>query len=119
MNIYEALEKLDARAFNIPKEEVANLIYWRQLDAIRNSIQMAGQHIFSQKPLNGKSCKNILEMLSERGIIWSQYNFDEQRGAACFKQEKQNSNGYTWIIDRNIPLFCGEERAYIERFIFI
>ena len=28
----------DARCFNIPKEEVVNLIYWRQLDAIRNSI---------------------------------------------------------------------------------
>ena len=32
----------DARCFNIPKEEVANLIYWRQLDATRNSIQMVG-----------------------------------------------------------------------------
>lgn len=29
----------DARCFNIPKEEVCNLIYWRQLDATRNSIQ--------------------------------------------------------------------------------
>ncbi|MCI6241028.1 MAG: tRNA(His) guanylyltransferase Thg1 family protein, partial [Clostridium sp.] len=33
----------DARCFNIPKEEVTNLIYWRQLDASRNSIQMVGQ----------------------------------------------------------------------------
>lgn len=32
----------DARAFNIPKEEVANYFYWRQLDASRNSIQMVG-----------------------------------------------------------------------------
>ena len=32
----------DARCFNIPKEEVTNLIYWRQLDATRNSIQMVG-----------------------------------------------------------------------------
>ena len=36
----------DARCFNIPKEEVTNNIYWRQLDATRNSIQMVG--------LNGK-----------------------------------------------------------------
>lgn len=35
----------DARCFNIPKEEVCNLIYWRQLDATRNSIQMVGKHI--------------------------------------------------------------------------
>ena len=36
----------DARCFNIPKEEVTNLIYWRQLDASRNSIQMVGQANF-------------------------------------------------------------------------
>lgn len=36
----------DARCFNIPKEEVTNLVYWRQLDASRNSIQMVGQDCF-------------------------------------------------------------------------
>ena len=41
----------DARCFNIPKEEVTNLIYWRQLDASRNSIQMVGQANFSHKEL--------------------------------------------------------------------
>ena len=41
--IMSAIEKgamFDSRCFNIPKEEVTNLIYWRQLDATRNSIQM-------------------------------------------------------------------------------
>lgn len=28
----------DARVFNIPREEVTNYFYWRQLDASRNSI---------------------------------------------------------------------------------
>lgn len=37
----------DARCFNVPREEVTNLIYWRQLDASRNSIQMVGQAYFS------------------------------------------------------------------------
>lgn len=41
----------DARVFNIPKEEVTNDIYWRQLDASRNSIQMLGQAYFSHKEL--------------------------------------------------------------------
>lgn len=53
----------DARCFNIPKEEVTNLIYWRQLDAIRNSIQMVGQAYFSHKELQGKSCNDIQDML--------------------------------------------------------
>ena len=41
----------DCRAFNIPKEEVTNNFYWRQLDASRNSIQMVGQANFSHKEL--------------------------------------------------------------------
>ena len=45
----------DARVFNIPKEEVCNLIYWRQLDATRNSIQMVGQANFSHSELQNKS----------------------------------------------------------------
>lgn len=44
LDIYnKAIKKgamFDCRCFNIPKEEVTNLIYWRQLDASRNSIQM-------------------------------------------------------------------------------
>ena len=44
----------DARCFNIPQEEVINYFYWRQIDAIRNSIQMAGQAQFSHKQLQGK-----------------------------------------------------------------
>ena len=49
----------DARCFNIPKEEVVNCIYWRQLDAVRNSIQMCGHYFFSQKELHKKNTKEI------------------------------------------------------------
>lgn len=35
----------DARCFNIPKEEVTNLVYWRQLDASRNSIKATVDYI--------------------------------------------------------------------------
>ena len=50
----------DARCFNVPKEEVANLIVWRWMDAKRNSIQMVGQANFSHKELQSKTCANIL-----------------------------------------------------------
>ena len=53
----------DARCFNIPKEEVCNLIYWRQLDATRNSIQMVGQAVFSHSELQNKTCNMIQDML--------------------------------------------------------
>ena len=64
----------DARCFNIPKEEACNLVYWRQLDATRNSIQMVGQANFSHRELQGKSCNMIQDMLHEqRGINWNDF----------------------------------------------
>lgn len=73
----------DARCFNIPKEEVCNLIYWRQLDATRNSIQMVGQANFSHKELHGKSCNMIQDMLmTEQGINWNDFPTHQKRGSA-------------------------------------
>ena len=69
---FDAINKgamFDARCFNIPKEEVTNLIYWRQLDATRNSIQMVGQANFSHKELQNKSCNMIQDMLHEQKSI--------------------------------------------------
>ena len=104
----------DARCFNIPKEEVCNLIYWRQLDAIRNSIQMVGQAYFSHKELQGKSCKDIQDMLAFGcGIEWRYYPTPCKQGTCCIKTEEG------WIIDENIPIFKGEDRNYIDKLIFI
>ena len=117
-NIYnKALDRgamFDARAFNIPKEEVCNLIYWRQLDAIRNSIQMVGQAYFSHAELQNKSCKDIQDMLAfGRGIDWNYYPTAYKRGTCCIKTEQG------WVLDDNIPIFKNEDRNYIEKFIYI
>lgn len=126
----------DARCFNIPKEEVANLIYWRQLDATRNSIQMVGQANFSHNELQGKSCNQIQDMLHElRGINWNDYPTTQKRGSCCVKNGREdkyysavlqkecsrgiilrdpNKSEREWIIDNEIPIFKGEGRRYIE-----
>jgi tRNA(His) 5'-end guanylyltransferase len=114
----------DARCFNIPKEEVANLIYWRQLDATRNSIQMVGQANFSHKELQNKSCNQIQDMLFlEKGINWNDLETHKKRGSCCIKNidldEYGNDWGNGWIIDKEIPIFKGENRKYIENLIFI
>lgn len=110
----------DARCFNIPKEEVTNLIYWRQLDAIRNSIQMVGQANFSHKELQGKSCEKIKEMLiAEKGISWEDLHPMYKHGSCCIKvtTETDGVTRSSWEIDKNIPLFVGEGREYIESLI--
>ena len=135
----EALEKgamFDARCFNIPKEEVCNAIYWRQLDATRNSIQMVGQAYFSQKKLQNKTCNQIQDMLHEqKGINWNDFPTDCKRGSCCIKETyyctkdggsvigEQNYEPEDvierskWVIDKEIPIFINDDRKYIEKLI--
>lgn len=139
----KALDKgamFDSRCFNIPKEEVANLIYWRQLDASRNSIQMVGQANFSQAELEGKSCNDIQDMLmTQKGINWNDFPTYCKRGSCCVRVPseeptitktvsddswcggiyKKVSRYWNWQIDLDIPIFKGEDRNYIEQFIYV
>lgn len=115
----------DARVFNIPKEEVCNLIYWRQLDATRNSIQMVGQANFSHKELQNKSCNNIQDMLMvQKGINWNNLPTYQKRGSCAIYVDYQNPESLSdgdrikgWIIDKDIPIFKGEDRQYIDKLI--
>ena len=125
----------DARCFNIPKEEVCNLIYWRQLDATRNSIQMVGQANFSHKELQNKSCNQIQDMLMmQKGINWNDYPAYLKRGTCLIKSNTTTTfstvddNGTVvtgsaerphWIIDNDIPIFKGEDRKYIDKLILL
>ena len=125
----------DARVFNIPKEEVTNLLYWRQLDATRNSIQMVGQANFSHKELHGKSCNMIQDMLlTEKDINWNDFPTHQKRGSCCVKSGVtitgatvlENGEVETcsierphWYIDYEIPIFKNEGRNYIDKLIFI
>lgn len=110
----------DARAFNLPNHEVNNYFIWRQQDCARNSIQMVGQATFSHKQLQNKNCKDILEMLKEKGI-----NYDKdfptylKQGTCAYKKycsynvtRKDAKTGYIftqevtrnkWIIDLDMP----------------
>lgn len=112
----------DCRAFNLPKEEVTNCIYWRQLDATRNSIQMVGQANFSHKELQNKTCNQIQDMLfTQKGINWNDLDTYLKRGSCCVK-EKYLEREYLrskWVMDKNIPIFKGEDREYIDKLVFV
>ena len=131
----------DARCFNIPKEEVTNLIYWRQLDATRNSIQMVGQHYFSHNQLKGKSCNDIKDMLMTKyGINWNDFTIPCKRGTACIRVGKKVTENIKrepqpfgedrvtitiikerpiWVIDKNMPILKGENRQYVDKYIYV
>jgi tRNA(His) 5'-end guanylyltransferase len=144
-----AIEKgamFDCRCFNIPKEEVTNLVYWRQLDATRNSIQMVGQVNFSHKELQNKSCNEIQDMLmTQKGVNWNDLPIYQKRGSCCVKENHfiENEKGTQicfsegcsdpfedeetltgvyrsgWVIDTEIPIFKNEGREYIDRLVYV
>ena len=138
----EALDKacskgamFDARVFNIPKEEVTNCVYWRQLDASRNSIQMVGQANFSHNELHCKTCNDIQDMLMlQKNINWNDFPTHQKRGTCVVRNKivlESNDIIETvmlrditkseneWIIDKEIPVFKGEGREYIEKLVMV
>jgi len=144
--LYKVAQKgamFDSRVFNIPREEVTNYFYWRQLDASRNSIQMVGQANFSHRELQHKSCNDIQDMLmTQKGINWNDFSTYQKRGSCVIKEDYwingndgcEYSEEYSevlnrtggnetdiqrkrWFIDKNIPIFKGEGRRYIEQFV--
>lgn len=139
--LLKAVEKgamFDARCFNIPKEEVTNLIYWRQLDASRNSIQMVGQANFSHNELQNKSCNDIQDMLMlQKNINWNDFPTYQKRGSCIVKSDEKETitednigtDGSVigtkmtirskWIIDKEMPILKGEDRAYVDDLVYI
>ena len=116
----------DSRCFNIPKEEVGNLIYWRQIDATRNSIQMVGQANFSHKKLQHKTCKDIQNMLlTQKNINWNKFPVDLKRGSCCFKAIWEPGKKYPiihekkrWVLDKHMPILK-DDWVYINKHIFV
>ena len=99
----------DARAFVLPKEEVTNYLVWRQQDAVRNSIRMAGYAQFSHKSLQNVSNADLQERLwQEAGVNWNDYATWEKRGSCAVRSVRG------WVVDEQIPIFT-QDREYVER----
>jgi tRNA(His) guanylyltransferase len=109
----------DSRVFSIPQDEVANYFIWRQIDATRNAIQMAGRENFSHKEMFKKSCSDIQEMLFQKSINFNKYPVVRKRGFCIV----DNILDKTMSVDRdnvdlNIPIFS-KDRNYVERHAYI
>lgn len=118
-NYYDALSTavtkgamFDSRCFNIPKEEVANLVWWRVIDAVRNSIQMVGQANFSHAELQNKGQNDIKQMLLEqKNICWEDFDNDCKNGLCYAKL----ASGWTRI---DTPFTRVELGALIDPLVF-
>lgn len=76
----------DARVFTIPDPvEVENYFIWRQKDAVRNSLSMLAQSLYSHKELNEKSQVEMHNMIYEKGENWNDLPDGVKRGRVYSK----------------------------------
>ena len=103
----------DARAYNLPKEEVCKYFIWRQEDASRNSIQSLGRSKFSFKQMLNKKNNEVQDMLfNEYDINWNFIDTKWKRGFAVYRDEDSIKS------DFEIPLFK-QNRAFIDKYLII
>ena len=104
----------DARVFTIPDPiEVENYFVWRQKDAVRNSIAMTAQSLYSHKELNKKSQADLQEMIFQRGQNWNDMPEGFKRGRIVLYKEAE------WKIIPAIDILKEREafRALIPKII--
>jgi len=93
LDLYEKLAFFDARVFNIPKEEVPNYFHARQRDAVKNSISMLAQSLYSHKELEGKNGSEMQEMCFQKGHNWNDLHYSKKRGSFIVKNTYVNNIG--------------------------
>jgi tRNA(His) 5'-end guanylyltransferase len=78
---HNRLACFDCRVWTVPsKQEAVNCLIWRELDATRNSIQMAARALYSHKQLHQKSTSEMQAMLRHKGVNWQDYPARFTRG---------------------------------------
>lgn len=97
---------------------------------------MLGQAYFSHKELQHKTCNQIQDMLmTQKEINWNDLPSHQKRGSCCVKNRRivsisadrtetcelrdSSESENAWVIDKEIPIFKGEGRLYIDELILL
>lgn len=83
--------------------EVENVFRWRQQDAMRNSVSMAAQSMFSHKELHGKNVAAMKQMMIDKGVNWQNYPTGFRYGRCIVRNTTQEPSGVCYHFD------CHEE----------
>lgn len=121
----------DCRVFNVPKEEVQNNLYWRQLDASRNSVAQVAHCYFSKTELYKKTNSDMQDMLMlQKGVNWNDFPARLKRGSCCVKKPVRKTRvvkntgeeiefiRYEWNIDLEPPIFSKNWKYITDRVYF-
>ncbi len=80
---------------------------------------MAARTHLSNTEVKNKITKEMKQMLEQIGITWEDYPVDCQRGACAIREQRDGDVRPHWYVDKNIPIFKGKDRDYVNRFVFI
>jgi len=101
------LALFDARVFTIADPtEVENSLIWRQKDAVRNSITMTAQSLYSHSELEFKNQNDMQEMIHAKGKNWNDIDEGFKRGRTYTK-----ADGY-WEL--STPDFLKEREGFFQ-----
>jgi tRNA(His) 5'-end guanylyltransferase len=71
----------DCRVFQVNDlDDAIDVLAWREDDAVKNSVAMAAQSIYSHKELMNKHRGDMMDMLHDKGINWNDYPAHFKRG---------------------------------------
>jgi tRNA(His) 5'-end guanylyltransferase len=99
------LANFDSRAFNVPKEEVSNYFLARQRDAVKNSISMLAQSLYSHNELHKKNSSEMQEMCFQKDHNWNDLDSSKKRGSTIIKN--------TYVNDKLIHKLDDGDRSYL------
>ena len=85
--IAKALPSFDCRVLNLPNlEEAANMVMWRSMDSVKNSITLLALEHFSNKQIHGKNGEEKIRMLAGKGVDYYALP-EEYRVGAFYRRE--------------------------------
>ena len=77
----------DCRAYNVPdRETAAEVVLWREADAIRNSVNARGQEFLSAKQMHELDIRGVRAWLVENGKAWGDLTETRKFGSAVARR---------------------------------
>lgn len=83
----DALALFDCRVWAVPsKDEAANVLLWRELDATKNSVSMATRAYYPHSEVVDRGNAEMHELLFKKGVNWNDYPPFFKRGTFVRRQ---------------------------------
>lgn len=77
----DKLPHFDCRVVSLPgKTEAANMLLWREMDALKNAVSMVARHHFSHRQLPGQGRHDMLRMMIDADVDFDAYPVAFRRG---------------------------------------